>query len=80
MICPIEKQKNYEGGFVVNVSTTELGALKEKKKEKKQGEITVKLDTLKRKVQRVKNWTAPGPDMPHAYCLNKFTSLHGKLL
>ena len=34
---------------------------------------------LRLRVTLMKNWTAPGPDIIHAYWLKKLTSLHKRL-
>ena len=44
-----------------------------------QDKVTTWVDELKKKGQRMMNWTAPGHDMIHAYWLKKFTSLHGPM-
>ena len=44
-----------------------------------QPQVTISEDDLRRRVNRMKNWTAPGPDMIHTYWLKKLTSLHRRL-
>ena len=41
--------------------------------------VTISEEDLRLRVIRMKNWTAPGPDMIHAYWLKKLTSLHKRL-
>ena len=41
--------------------------------------MTISEENLKLRVTRMKNWTAPGPDMIHATWLKSLTSLHKKL-
>ena len=41
--------------------------------------VTITECDLCRRLTRMKNWTAPGPDMIHAYWLKKFTALHSRL-
>ena len=41
--------------------------------------ITITGTDLGQRLQRMKSWTAPGPDMIHAYWLKKLTSLHNRL-
>ena len=36
-----------------------------------QPQVTISEDDLRRRVNRMKNWTAPGPDMIHTYWLKK---------
>jgi len=45
----------------------------------RQQPVTITECDIRRRVTRMKNWTAPGPDMIHAYWLKKFTALHSRL-
>ena len=42
--------------------------------------VTISEEGLKLRVVRIKNWTAPGPDIIYAYWLKKLTSLHKRLV
>ena len=44
-----------------------------------QERLTISEEDLRSRVKRMKNWTAPGPDMIHAIWLKKLTSLHCRL-
>jgi hypothetical protein len=41
--------------------------------------VTITKCDIGRRVKRMKNWTAPGHDMIHAFWLKKLTSLHSRL-
>ena len=41
--------------------------------------VTISEEDLRLRVTRIKNWTAPEPDMIHAYWLKRLTSLHKRL-
>ena len=44
-----------------------------------QPEIIITEGDIGRRVQRMKNWAAPGPDMIQAFWLKKLTSLHARM-
>ncbi|KAL4008504.1 hypothetical protein ACER0C_002356 [Sarotherodon galilaeus] len=41
-----------------------------------QGPVTITVADIQERVSNMKSWTAPGPDMVHAYWLKKLTALH----
>uniref|UniRef100_A0A3B5PPD0 Reverse transcriptase domain-containing protein n=1 Tax=Xiphophorus maculatus TaxID=8083 RepID=A0A3B5PPD0_XIPMA len=41
--------------------------------------VTITVTDVQERVSGMKNWTAPGPDMIHAYWLKKLTALHERL-
>lgn len=44
-----------------------------------QNPVTITVADIQGRVSGMKNWTAPGPDMIHAYWLKKLTALHERL-
>uniref|UniRef100_A0A669EZW7 Reverse transcriptase domain-containing protein n=1 Tax=Oreochromis niloticus TaxID=8128 RepID=A0A669EZW7_ORENI len=44
-----------------------------------QGPVTITVADIQERVSSMKSWTAPGPDMVHAYWLKKLTALHERL-
>uniref|UniRef100_A0A3B3HW39 Reverse transcriptase domain-containing protein n=1 Tax=Oryzias latipes TaxID=8090 RepID=A0A3B3HW39_ORYLA len=44
-----------------------------------QNPVTITVADIQERVSGMKNWTAPGPDMIHAYWLKKLTALHERL-
>lgn len=56
-----------------------LNELRRNTQRPEQQPVTIDEDDLCQRVKRMKNWTAPGPDMIHAYWLKKLTALHRRL-
>ncbi|XP_055361305.1 uncharacterized protein LOC129603548 [Betta splendens] len=44
-----------------------------------QNPVTITVADIQHRVSGMKNWTAPGPDMIHAYWLKKLTAIHERL-